>query len=77
MGKPGPAIISGLAEPPEIVSGAVNKPLLEIVPRVADQVTAALLVPVIVALNWTDPAGAMFATGGEICTLTLGALAMP
>ena len=35
-----------------VTEGAVNRPVLEIVPAAADQVTAVLFVPVRVAVNW-------------------------
>jgi hypothetical protein len=55
---------------PTLAAGAVNVPLLEIVPADADQVTAELLVPCTVAVNCCCVAGLNIAVRGEtaICT---------
>ena len=53
--------------------GAVYSPLVEIVPPVADQVTAVLLVPVTVAENCWVPLVNIEAEVGEMVTAT-GAL---
>ena len=59
------------------VFGAVYTPDALIVPTApfppstppALQATAVLVVPVTVAVNWTDPAGATVAAGGDIETV--------
>jgi hypothetical protein len=48
------------------VAGATKRPLLEIVPALADQVTAGLLVLVTVAVNWIFPFAATLGFAGEI-----------
>ena len=50
--------------------GAVNKPVDEIVPALADQVTAVLLVLLSAALNCTFPPAATDGSSGEIWTVT-------
>ncbi len=54
------------------VAGAVYKPVLETVPPplVTVQVTAVLLLPVTVALNWTEPFVPTDVVAGEIVTAT-------
>jgi predicted NBD/HSP70 family sugar kinase len=55
-------------------TGAVNNPVLEIEPALADQVTAVLFVPVTLAVNcWLEPE-IRDALIGEICTEICGAL---
>jgi hypothetical protein len=54
----------------EVTVGAVKSPLLEMLPAVADQVTALLKVPVTVALNCWVPSELMVALVGEIDTDT-------
>jgi hypothetical protein len=51
------------------VVGAVNKPVEEIVPALADQLTAVLLVLLTAALNWTFPPAATDGSRGEIWTV--------
>jgi hypothetical protein len=51
------------------VVGAVNKPVEEIVPALADQLTAVLLVLLTAALNWTLPPAATDGSKGEIWTV--------
>ena len=53
-----------------IVAGAVNSPLLDMVPALADHVTAELLVLVTAAANCIFPPGATEGFKGEICTVT-------
>src|SRR5579862_5283198 len=50
--------------------GAVNKPLEEMTPPVADQVTAVLLVLVTAAVNWSFPPATTDGSAGEISTET-------
>ena len=57
--------ITGMAE-----DAAVNNPVLDMVPPVADQVTATRLVPLIIAVNCTVPPAEICALVGEICTRT-------
>ena len=52
-----------------VIAGASNKPVLETVPAVADQVVPVLLVPLTVALNCTLPLEATVVLAGDICTL--------
>ena len=54
----------------EVTWGAVNTPLLEIVPLLADQVTAVFEVLLTVAMNCLIPAGNTLAEFGETVTLT-------
>ena len=49
-----------------VVAGATNRPFVEIVPALADQVTAVWLVPVTVAVNWIFPPAAAVGLIGEI-----------
>jgi hypothetical protein len=49
-----------------LVLGAVNNPLEEIVPALADQVTAVLLVLLTAAANWIFPPAAIDGSNGEI-----------
>jgi hypothetical protein len=51
-----------------VAAGATKRPLPEIVPPLADQVTAGLLVLVTVAVNWIVPFAATLGFAGEICT---------
>ena len=51
-----------------VTEGAVNRPVLEIVPAAADQVTAVLFVPVRVAVNWYVAAATIVALEGEMAT---------
>jgi hypothetical protein len=51
-----------------VVAGATKSPPLEIVPALADQVTAGLLVLVMVAVNWIFPFAATLGFAGEIWT---------
>jgi len=53
-----------------VLAGAVNKPLAEMLPALADQVTAVLLVLLNVAANCTFPPGATEGSAGEIRTVT-------
>lgn len=55
--------------------GAVYKPLAEMLPPVADQVTAVLLLPVTLAVNCCDPPVESDAEAGEIVTATVGVVA--
>ena len=48
------------------VVGAVNKPVDEIVPALADQFTAVLLALLTAALNWIFPPAATDGSSGEI-----------
>jgi hypothetical protein len=50
--------------------GAVNNPVLDIVPPVVVQMTPTLLVPLIVAVNWRLAPGEICALVGETCTRT-------
>ena len=52
------------------VAGAVYTPLLEIVPPLADQVTAVFVLPVIVAVNCCVPPVCSEAEAGLILTET-------
>ena len=55
-----------------LTEGAVNKPLVEMLPAVADQVTAVFAVPSTAALNcWVFPDNT-FALAGETVTLMVG-----
>jgi hypothetical protein len=47
-------------------AGAVNSPVGEIFPALADQVTAVWLVPVTAAANWIFPPAAAVGLMGEI-----------
>jgi hypothetical protein len=49
-------------------AGAVNRPVEEIFPALADQVTAVWLVPLTVAVNWICPPAAAVGLIGEIVT---------
>jgi hypothetical protein len=53
-----------------VLDGAVNNPVGEIVPALADHVTAVLLVLVTLAENWTVPPAGTDGSAGEICTAT-------
>ena len=53
-----------------LLVGAVNNPLAEMLPALADQITAVLLVLLTVAVNCTFPPAATDGSAGEICTLT-------
>jgi hypothetical protein len=55
----------------ELTDGAVNRPLVEIVPALACQVTAVLLVEVKVAENCCLPPEAIVAVAGERSIVTL------
>jgi hypothetical protein len=50
--------------------GAVNRPVLEIVPELADQLTAVLPVSVSIAENWMCPPGATDGLIGVISSVT-------
>jgi hypothetical protein len=50
---------------------AVNNPLLEMLPPVADHATSTFVVPRNVAVNWTVPPALICGFKGEIATLTL------
>ena len=50
-------------------TGAVKRPLAEMLPELADQVTAVLLVSLTVAVNWICPPGATVELLAEIVTL--------
>lgn len=54
-----------------VTLGAVNKPLVEITPAVADHTTAVLLVPCTVALNCLVPPDVRLALVGDTATLML------
>jgi hypothetical protein len=54
-----------------VLAGAVNKPPAEMLPALADQVTAVLLVLVTTAVNCTLPPAVTDGSAGEICTLTV------
>jgi hypothetical protein len=54
-----------------VLAGAVNKPLAEMLPALADQVTAVLLVLLTTAVNCTFPPAATEGSAGEICTWTV------
>ena len=51
-----------------LVAGAENIPVLEMVPPVADQLTAVLLVPVTAAVNCWEPPDVTTAVVGEMVT---------
>jgi hypothetical protein len=53
------------------LAGAVNNPLAEMLPALADQVTAVLLVLLTTAANCTFPPATTDGSAGEICTLTV------
>jgi hypothetical protein len=53
-----------------VPEGAVHNPLLEMLPALADQTTAVLLVFLTVAANCTLPPAATDGSAGEICRLT-------
>ena len=53
-----------------VTDGAVNRPALEMVPALADQVMAVLLLRLTVAVNCCVPAETTEALVGEIATLT-------
>jgi hypothetical protein len=53
-----------------LLAGAVNKPLAEMLPALADQVTAVLLVLLTAAANCTFPPAATDGSAGETCTVT-------
>jgi hypothetical protein len=53
-----------------LLAGAVNSPFAEMLPAVADHVTAVLLVLLTAAANCNFPLGASDAAAGEICTFT-------
>jgi hypothetical protein len=53
-----------------LATGALNNPLAEMLPALADQVTAVLLVLLTSAENCTAPFAATGVAVGEICTLT-------
>jgi hypothetical protein len=55
----------------EVTLGAVNTPLLEIVPLLADQLTAVFDALLTVAVNCCVPADITLVEFGEILTLTL------
>src|SRR5713101_3541148 len=58
-------------------AGATNKPVLEMVPAVADQVTPTLLVSRTVAVNcWVLPEETV-GLAGEMCTLMFGPAGAP
>ena len=59
-----------------LLAGAVNRPLAEMLPALADQLTAVLLVLLTVAVNCTFPPAVTDGSTGEICTLTELAAAM-
>jgi hypothetical protein len=54
-----------------MLAGAVNIPAPVILPALADQVTAELLVLVTVAANCCFPPGAIAGLSGETCTVTV------
>jgi hypothetical protein len=49
-----------------VTLGAINAPMLEIVPALADQVTAVSAVPLMLAVNCCCPSDATVALTGEI-----------
>jgi hypothetical protein len=51
------------------VAGAVKSPVGEMVPELVDHVTAELLLPLSVAVNWSEWPGATVAMAGEIAML--------
>jgi hypothetical protein len=55
---------------PPALTGALNKPVAEMLPAVADQVTAVLLVLLTVAVNCTFSPGVSEGSAGETCTET-------
>ncbi len=72
------AVASGLAAllavivADEALFEETNRPSLLIVPPFADQTTAALAVPLTLAVNWTVSPGVMCAFVGEMLTDTAG-----
>jgi hypothetical protein len=52
-----------------VTHGAVNSPVVEIVPWVAFQVTAVFVVPVTVAVNWVNSRETRLAVGGVTVTV--------
>jgi hypothetical protein len=51
-----------------VVAGATNRPFVEIVPVLVDQMTAVWLESLTVAVNWIFPPGVTVGRMGEIAT---------